>query len=102
MLIFLDACGVFIFILSLKSFFVHLTPMANPNLQAELNDQGPEKEFENSIRPSSMHEFSGQQELIENLSIFIRAANQRGEALDHVLFHGPPGFGQNYLVANCC
>ncbi len=87
----------------LPCFFVHLTPMANPNLQAEGNEQGTEKEFENSIRPSSMHEFSGQQELIENLSIFIRAANQRGEALDHVLFHGPPGLGKTTLsriVAN--
>jgi Holliday junction DNA helicase RuvB len=77
--------------------------MANPNLQAEGSNQSAEKEFENSIRPSSIEQFSGQQELIENLHIFIRAANQRGEALDHVLFHGPPGLGKTTLsriVAN--
>jgi Holliday junction DNA helicase RuvB len=77
--------------------------MANPNLQSEGSNQSAEKEFENSIRPSSIEQFSGQQELIENLHIFIRAANQRGEALDHVLFHGPPGLGKTTLsriVAN--
>jgi Holliday junction DNA helicase RuvB len=77
--------------------------MSNPHLQAEQPANRGEKEFENSIRPSSVHEFSGQQELIENLVIFIKAANQRGEALDHVLFHGPPGLGKTTLsriVAN--
>ena len=77
--------------------------MSNPNLQAEGSNLSPDKEYENSIRPSSINEFSGQQELIENLSIFIQAANQRGEALDHVLFHGPPGLGKTTLsriVAN--
>lgn len=50
-----------------------------------------------------MEQFSGQEELIENLKIFIQAANQRGDALDHVLFHGPPGLGKTTLsriVAN--
>jgi Holliday junction DNA helicase RuvB len=62
-----------------------------------------EKEYENSIRPQSIEEFSGQPQLIENLRIFIKAANMRGEALDHVLFHGPPGLGKTTLsriVAN--
>lgn len=56
-----------------------------------------EKEYENSIRPQSIEEFSGQPQLIENLRIFIKAANMRGEALDHVLFHGPPGLGKTTL-----
>lgn len=59
--------------------------------------------FENSIRPAHIHEFAGQDQLIENLRIFIKAAKIRGEALDHVLFHGPPGLGKTTLsriVAN--
>jgi Holliday junction DNA helicase RuvB len=62
-----------------------------------------EKEYENSIRPQSIEDFSGQPQLIENLRIFIKAANMRGEAMDHVLFHGPPGLGKTTLsriVAN--
>lgn len=67
----------------------------------ELNAQ--EREYENSIRPQTIEDFSGQPQLIENLRIFIKAANLRGEALDHVLFHGPPGLGKTTLsriVAN--
>jgi len=62
-----------------------------------------EKEYENSIRPQSIDDFSGQPQLIENLHIFIKAANLRGEPLDHILFHGPPGLGKTTLsriVAN--
>lgn len=62
-----------------------------------------DREYENSIRPQSIEEFSGQPQLVENLRIFIKAANLRGEALDHVLFHGPPGLGKTTLsriVAN--
>lgn len=62
-----------------------------------------DKEFENNIRPAHIAEFSGQFQIIENLKIFIKAAKIRGEALDHVLFHGPPGLGKTTLsriVAN--
>jgi Holliday junction DNA helicase RuvB len=61
----------------------------------DLNSQ--EREYENSIRPQTIEEFSGQPHLIENLRIFIKAANMRGEALDHILFHGPPGLGKTTL-----
>lgn len=62
-----------------------------------------EREYENSIRPQSIEDFSGQPKLIENLRVFIKAANLRGESLDHILFHGPPGLGKTTLsriVAN--
>jgi len=56
-----------------------------------------EKDYENSIRPQYIEDFSGQPQLVENLRVFIKAANMRGEALDHVLFHGPPGLGKTTL-----
>lgn len=59
--------------------------------------------FEASIRPKTLDEYVGQAELKENLGIFIQAANKRGEALDHVLFYGPPGLGKTtlaYIIAN--
>lgn len=72
--------------------------MANPNLEKEKNQLSiAEKEFENTIRPKGMYEFAGQPQIIENLTIFIKAAKIRGEALDHVLFHGPPGLGKTTL-----
>jgi Holliday junction DNA helicase RuvB len=78
--------------------------MANPNLNRENEGlSAADKEFENNIRPKEINEFSGQPQVIENLIIFIKAAKIRGEALDHVLFHGPPGLGKTTLsriVAN--
>ncbi len=78
--------------------------MSNPNLHKEKSELSvEEKEFENNIRPKHIVEFAGQQQLIDNLIIFIKAAKLRGEALDHVLFHGPPGLGKTTLsriVAN--
>lgn len=78
--------------------------MQNQNLHTEkASISSADKEFENNIRPQQIAEFSGQPQLIENLVIFIRAAKMRGEALDHVLFHGPPGLGKTTLsriVAN--
>src|SRR5258705_13304617 len=78
--------------------------MSNPNLSSD-KDQltAADKEFENNIRPSHIEDFAGQEQIIENLRIFIKAAKMRGEALDHVLFHGPPGLGKTTLsriVAN--
>lgn len=77
-------------------------------MNQNLNNEKPpvnsaDKEFENNIRPSEISEFAGQERIIENLKVFIKAAKMRGEALDHVLFHGPPGLGKTTLsriVAN--
>ncbi|HQJ89712.1 MAG TPA: Holliday junction branch migration DNA helicase RuvB, partial [Paludibacteraceae bacterium] len=56
-----------------------------------------EREFENALRPLSFDDFSGQTKIIENLRIFVKAAKMRGEPLDHILFHGPPGLGKTTL-----
>lgn len=72
--------------------------MPNANLRPdETNLSTAEKEFENNIRPREIEDFAGQDQLIENLKIFIQAAKMRNEALDHILFHGPPGLGKTTL-----
>lgn len=57
-----------------------------------------EYEFDQKLRPSRLNDFVGQEKLKSNLSIFIQAAKERGEALDHVLFYGPPGLGKTTLA----
>ena len=78
--------------------------MRNPNLNNEQENLSPtDKEIEKVLRPQGFHEFAGQEKIVENLMIFIQAAKQRGEALDHVLLHGPPGLGKttlSHIVAN--
>jgi Holliday junction DNA helicase RuvB len=61
-------------------------------------DQKPEDSPETSLRPLALTEFIGQQKLRENLAVFIQAARNRGEALDHALFYGPPGLGKTTLA----
>ena len=56
-----------------------------------------ESELENSLRPKTLEDYIGQEKAKENLSIYIKAAKQRGEPLDHVLLHGPPGLGKTTL-----
>ena len=56
-----------------------------------------ERDFENALRPLSFEDFSGQDKVVDNLRIFVKAARLRGEALDHVLLHGPPGLGKTTL-----
>ena len=71
----------------------------NENLDpSSENLSDKEIEFENNLRPSSFDDFQGQDHVIENLKVFVEAANQRGEALDHTLFHGPPGLGKTTLA----
>jgi len=71
----------------------------NENLDpSSENLSSNEREFENNLRPVSFEDFSGQNHVINNLKIFVEAANQRNEALDHTLFHGPPGLGKTTLA----
>lgn len=63
----------------------------------------PEKDLEKALRPLSFHDFTGQQKVVDNIKVFVLAAKQRGEALDHVLLHGPPGLGKttlSFIIAN--
>jgi holliday junction DNA helicase RuvB len=63
----------------------------------EENFTNAEREIENILRPQKFNEFRGQEKILDNLKIFIQAANQRNESLDHVLLHGPPGLGKTTL-----
>ncbi len=58
-----------------------------------------DKEFEKQLRPLSFNDFKGQKQVIDNLEVFVTAAKQRGESLDHVLLHGPPGLGKTTLAS---
>ncbi len=57
-----------------------------------------EREVERALRPTNFDDFTGQAQVLENLKVFVQAANLRGEALDHTLFHGPPGLGKTTLA----
>ena len=78
--------------------------MSNPNLNTENSSSlRLKRNLKTRSGPGHISDFSGQPQIIENLKIFIKAAKIRGEALDHVLFHGPPGLGKTTLsriVAN--
>ncbi len=76
----------------------------NPNLEPgwdKLDDE--QKDLDRKLRPQTFSDFAGQEKVLDNLKVFVQAANQRGEALDHVLLHGPPGLGKttlSHIIAN--
>ena len=71
----------------------------NDNLDATgTNFTSEEFDFEKKLRPLEFSDFTGQEQVLENLQIFVKAANLRNEALDHTLFHGPPGLGKTTLA----
>ncbi len=76
----------------------------NENLDPSSESLSPiERDIEKVLRPQEFEDFTGQDKILENLKIFVKAAKLRGEALDHVLLHGPPGLGKttlSYIIAN--
>jgi holliday junction DNA helicase RuvB len=78
--------------------------MREDYLSGEQEDLTPEEnEFDKALRPVNFADFTGQHKVVENIKIFVEAAQKRGEALDHVLLHGPPGLGKttlSYIIAN--
>jgi len=83
---------------------VYFRTMSNPNLDPAATEiTAVEKELEKVLRPQGFEDFTGQKQVIENLRVFVSAARQRDEALDHVLLHGPPGLGKTtlaYILSN--
>jgi holliday junction DNA helicase RuvB len=74
----------------------------NFNIRDEA-DKITDKDLERVLRPKSFEDFTGQRQVLENLEVFVKAAKLRGEALDHVLLHGPPGLGKTtlaYVISN--
>ena len=66
-------------------------------------NEGKDKDLEGIIRPQELEDFTGQDEIVSNMRVYVKAAKMRGEALDHTLFHGPPGLGKTtlaHIIAN--
>lgn len=76
----------------------------NPHLDPTGEGSSPdERIIDKALRPENLSDFAGQEKLVENLSVFIAAANLRGDSLDHVILHGPPGLGKTtlaYIIAH--
>ena len=68
------------------------------DIRSKSNFQDTDRDFELTLRPLTFSGFKGQNKIVENLKIFVSAARMRGESLDHVLLHGPPGLGKTTLA----
>ena len=84
--------------------FCYFSSMLNENLNPNTDNLSPaEHEIEKVLRPQAFEDFTGQHKILANLRIFVQAAKLRGESLDHVLLHGPPGLGKttlSHIIAN--
>ena len=77
--------------------------MRNDHTNPEKPESSADGDIERALRPKGFDDFTGQEKIVENLKIFVQAAKQRNEALDHVLLHGPPGLGKTtlaHIIAN--
>ncbi len=81
--------------IAISSIFVRMNEHLDPTTEGFSNE---EFDIERALRPITFDDFTGQEQVLENLKVFVQAANQRGEALDHTLFHGPPGLGKTTLA----
>ena len=71
----------------------------NENLDPTNGNYNPDEiDLDKKLRPLSFDDFAGQDQILDNLKVFVAAENQRSEALDHTLFHGPPGLGKTTLA----
>ena len=68
------------------------------DIRSARNENERDRDIEKALRPSEFDSFSGQDKIVENLKVFVAAARMRGEALDHLLLHGPPGLGKTTLA----
>ena len=88
----------------MSKFVATKATIMNNNLNAEKEHlTTAEREFERALRPVVFEDFAGQRSVTDNLKVFVQAASRRGEALDHVLLHGPPGLGKttlSYIIAS--
>lgn len=84
---------------SYNSIFPYLYIIMNEHLDPTAHSFSKEElDIERALRPITFDDFTGQEQVLENLKVFVEAANQRDEALDHTLFHGPPGLGKTTLA----
>src|SRR5512140_2742422 len=91
--LFMTALGIIVFMTDSKP------PMPRPGRERPLDPEAkPDDRVDNTLRPHKLSDLIGQDQVKENLAILIAAARQRGEALDHVLFYGPPGLGKTTLA----
>ena len=78
--------------------------MREDYIKSEKDSLSPaEREVEKALRPLSFEDFTGQRKVVDNIKVFVEATKQRGESLDHVLLHGPPGLGKttlSFIIAN--
>src|SRR5690606_18721564 len=86
-----ECAGQYLVLLSLFLMNENLDPTTGNFSQEEFD-------IERALRPVTFDDFTGQAQILENLKVFVQAANLRGEALDHTLFHGPPGLGKTTLA----